>query len=137
MLLRTPLPHSSRDKGPGEQLPYDKAITDLAAYYGRLVRGALDRPGSAPFVGTDVENLVSNGDIARGVPPCSACHGVQAGVPIETPTLSGQYAPYLEAQLKAFGSGQRHNDIYHRMRSVASRLTPPKMRLLAIYYSGQ
>jgi cytochrome c553 len=115
----------------------DKTITDVAAYYGRLVRGALDRPGSVPFVGADIENIVSNGDIARGVPPCSACHGVQAGGPIETPTLTGQYAQYLEAQLRAFASGQRHNDIYHRMRSVASRLTPNEMRLLALYYSGQ
>lgn len=115
----------------------DKAITDLAAYYGRLVRGDLDRPGTAPFVGADIENLISNGDIARGVPPCSACHGFRAGGPIETPTLSGQYAQYLEAQLKAFASGQRHNDIYHRMRSVASKLTPTEMRLVSIYYSGQ
>jgi cytochrome c553 len=115
----------------------DKAITDLAAYYGRLVRGGLDRPGTVPFVGADIENLISNGDIARGVPPCSACHGFRAGGPIETPTLSGQYAQYLEAQLKAFASGQRHNDIYHRMRSVASKLTPTEMRLLSIYYSGQ
>jgi cytochrome c553 len=62
---------------------------------------------------------------------------VRAGGPIETPTLSGQYAQYLEAQLKAFASGQRHNDIYHRMRSVASKLTPTEIRLLTIYYSGQ
>jgi cytochrome c553 len=115
----------------------DKAIVDLAAFYGRLVRGDLDRPGTAPFVGADVENLVSNGDVARGLPPCSACHGVGAGGPIETPTLSGQYAQYLETQLKAFAGGQRHNDIYHRMRSVASKLTPAEVRLVAIYYSGQ
>ena len=115
----------------------DHAITDLAAYYGRQVRGDLDRPGTAPFVGADIENLVSNGDIARGVPPCSACHGIGAGGPIETPTLSGQYPQYLEAQLKAFASGQRHNDIYHRMRSVASKLTPTEIRLVSIYYSGQ
>jgi cytochrome c553 len=44
---------------------------------------------------------------------------------------------YIEAQLKAFASGERHNDIYHRMRSVASKLTPQEIQLLAIYYSGQ
>ena len=37
-------------------------------------------------------------------------HGIGAGGPIETPTLSGQYPQYLEAQLKAFASGQRHNE---------------------------
>ncbi|MBO0742820.1 MAG: c-type cytochrome, partial [Hyphomicrobiaceae bacterium] len=110
---------------------------DVAAYYGRLVRGDLDRPGTPPYVGVDIENLVGNGDVARGLPPCSGCHGMGAGGPIETPTLSGQYPQYLEAQLKAFASGQRHNDIYHRMRSVASKLSATEMKLVAIFYSGQ
>ena len=89
------------------------------------------------YVGVQIENLVTNGDIARNLPPCSACHGIRSGGPIETPTLTSQYAQYIEAQLKAFASGERHNDIYHRMRSVASKLTPSEIRLLATYYSGQ
>ncbi len=115
----------------------DKAVIDVAAFYGRLVRGALDPQRGAPFVGADIENLVANGDIARGLPPCAACHGTRAGGPIETPTLSRQYPQYLEAQLTAFANGQRHNDIYHRMRSVASKLKPDEIKLLAIFYSGQ
>src|SRR5205085_2273645 len=82
----------------------------------------------------------SSGSARRGrigLPPCSACHGARTGGPIETPTLTGQYAQYIEAQLKAFASGTRHNDIYHRMRSVAAKLTSNEIRLLAIYYSGQ
>jgi cytochrome c553 len=115
----------------------DKQIADLAAFYGRLVRGAID-PERAfpPYVGIDIENLVAKGDVARGVPPCISCHGIGAGGPIETPTITGQYAQYLEAQLAAFANGQRHNDIYHRMRSITSRLTPAEMKMLAIYYSG-
>jgi cytochrome c553 len=115
----------------------DKAIADLAAYYGRLVRGAIDPERSALFVGADIENLVANGDIARNLPPCGACHGIRAGGPIETPTLTSQYAQYIEAQLKAFAGGERQNDIYHRMRSVASKLRPEEMHLLSIYYSGK
>ena len=116
----------------------DKAIADLAAFYGRLVRGAIDpdRIGG-PFVGVEIENLIANGDVARNLPPCGACHGINAGGPIETPTLSRQYAQYIEAQLTAFSHGQRHNDIYHRMRSVASKLTPEEIKLLSIYYAGQ
>lgn len=113
------------------------AIANLAAYYGRLVRGAIDPERGAPFVGATIENLVRNGDIARNLPPCGACHGIRAGGPIETPTLTSQYPQYIEAQLKAFARGERHNDIYHRMRSVASKLTPEEMQLLAIYYSGK
>ena len=115
----------------------NKQIADLAAYYGRLFRGAIDPEQSGRYVGTDIQNIISNGDVARGLPPCSACHQTRAGGPIESPTLTGQYAQYLEAQLKAFASGGRHNDIYHRMRSVAGKLTPDEIRLLAIYYSGQ
>jgi len=115
----------------------DKQIADLAAFYGKLVRGAIDPQRSALYVGIDIENLIANGDVARGVPPCVSCHSVRAGGPIETPTITGQYAQYLEAQLLAFASGDRHNDIYHRMRSIASRLTPAEIKLLAIYYSGQ
>ena len=115
----------------------DKQIVDLAAYYGRLFRGAIDPAESGRYVGIDIENIVSNGDVARRLPPCAACHQVRAGGPIETPTLTGQYAQYLEAQLQAFAGGTRHNDIYHRMRSVAAKLTPNEIRLLAIRYSGQ
>jgi cytochrome c553 len=116
----------------------DKQIADLAAFYGKLVRGAIDPQRTAPpYVGIEIENLVTKGDITRSIPPCISCHGIGAGGPIETPTITGQYAQYLEAQLAAFANGQRHNDIYHRMRSIGSRLTPDEMKRLAIYYSGQ
>ena len=115
----------------------EKAIASLAAYYGALVRGTIDPEGSRPFVGADIENVVTNGDITRGLPPCAACHNARSGGPIETPTLTGQYPEYSEAQLRNFASGQRHNDIYHRMRDVASKLTPTEIKLLGIYYSGQ
>src|SRR6516164_312370 len=115
----------------------DRQIADLAAYYGRLFRGSIEPGESGVYVGIDIQNIVSNGDVARGLPPCSACHRTNAGGPIETPTLTGQYAQYLEAQLKAFASGARHNDIYHRMRSVAAKLTSNEIRLLAIQYSGE
>jgi cytochrome c553 len=116
----------------------DKQIADLAAFYGKLVRGAIDpRRTAPPYVGIEIENLVTKGDVARGIPPCISCHGVGAGGPIETPTITGQYAQYLEALLAAFAYGGRHNDIYHRMRSISSLLTPDEMKRLAIYYSGQ
>jgi cytochrome c553 len=116
----------------------DRAIADLAAYYGALLRGAIDPERGSPFyVGAEIENLVVNGDFARGLPPCAACHSIGVGGPIETPTLTGQYAQYLAAQLSGFASGQRHNDIYHRMRSVAAKLSENEIKLLAIYYSGR
>jgi cytochrome c553 len=113
----------------------DKSIADVAAYFGSLVRGSSDLP-NPPFVPSEIENLVVNGDVARGLPPCISCHGAGAGGPIEVPTITDQHQDYLQAQLDAFAQGTRHNDIYHRMRGVASQLTPREISLLAIYYAG-
>jgi cytochrome c553 len=113
----------------------DKSIADVAAYFGHLLRGSSDLPNPS-FVPVEIENIVVNGDVARGLPPCIACHGAGSGGPIEVPTLTSQHQDYLQVQLQAFANGQRHNDIYHRMRDVASRLTPREMELLAIYYAG-
>jgi len=113
----------------------DKSIADVAAYFGHLQHGSSDDQ-NPPFVPAEIENLVINGDVARGLPPCVACHGTRTGGPIEVPTLTDQHADYLQAQLKAFADGERHNDIYLRMRGVASRLSPQEMELLAIYYAG-
>jgi cytochrome c553 len=113
----------------------DQSIADVATYFGHLRRGDSDLQ-NPPFVGPEIENLVVNGSVSRGLPPCTACHGTRAGGPIEVPTLADQHVDYLEAQLQAFAKGDRHNDIYHRMRSVAERLTPKEMHELAIYYAG-
>src|SRR5262249_2319270 len=115
----------------------DKQIADLAAYYGRLFRGAIDPAESGRYVGIDIENIVTNGDVARGLPPCAACHQTRDGGTIESRTLTGKYAKYIEAQLPASAKATRHNDIYHRMRSVAAKLTPNEIRMLAIRYAGQ
>jgi cytochrome c553 len=112
----------------------DKSIADVAAYFGHLQRGSSDLPNPS-FVPSEVQNLVVNGDVARGLPPCIACHGAGSGGPIEVPTITDQHQEYLQAQLAAFANGARHNDIYQRMRSVASRLTPHEMELLAVYYA--
>lgn len=113
----------------------DKSIADVAAFFGHLVRGDSDLQNPS-FVPAEIDNLVVNGDVARGIPPCIACHGAGSGGPIEVPTLSNQHQDYLKAQLEAFANGQRHNDIYHRMRDVASRLTSREIALLAIYYAS-
>ncbi len=46
----------------------DRSIADVATYYGHLVRGDSDLQ-NPPFVDAEVENLVVNGDVARGIPP--------------------------------------------------------------------
>ena len=85
--------------------------------------------------GEAIERLVARGDPARGIPACNACHGDQSGGPVEAPRLTHQGAQYLAAQLRAFKSAERHNDIYSRMRSVAAALSDGEIDGLAAFYS--
>jgi len=50
------------------------------------------------------------------------------------PVLADQRAEYIVRQLKLYASGERRNDVYARMRAIASRLTPSEMEGLAAYY---
>jgi cytochrome c553 len=112
----------------------DQDISNVAAYFASNTARALD-PTKTPFVDSAVIRLVERGDPARGLPACNACHGANAGGPIETPTLSHQNQEYLARQLHAFKSGDRRNDIYTRMRSVAARLTDREIEGLATFYA--
>ena len=50
--------------------------------------------------------------------------------------MRGQQRAYLEEQLQAFKSGNRHNDIREQMRSVARHLTDDEIGMLATYYGS-
>jgi cytochrome c553 len=84
----------------------------------------------------NIEQLANEGDSHRRLPACLACHVNNSGGPIETPVITGQNQDYLLAQLDAFASGQRKNDVYGRMRDVASKLTPQERTALARYFQG-
>jgi cytochrome c553 len=109
------------------------SIADVAAYYA-------GQPQRNPNVATLAESsqpivrLVEIGDPGRNIPPCASCHRAGAGGPIETPVLAEQRAEYTVQQLKSFASGERRNDVYARMRTIAARLTDSEMAGLAAYY---
>jgi cytochrome c553 len=73
----------------------------------------------------------------RGIAACAGCHGARGeGVPSQYPALAGQFAAYIEAQLKAFRDGARANDPNRMMRLTAARLSDAEMRALADYIAG-
>jgi cytochrome c553 len=57
-------------------------------------------------------------------------------MPSQYPRLSGQHAEYLEAQLKAFRSGERANDPNGSMRTVAGKLSDREIQAVADYAAG-
>jgi cytochrome c553 len=108
-------------------------IADVAAYYAGQPQRKPNPITIAPAEPSIIQ-LVELGDPMRNIPPCASCHRAGAGGPIESPVLAEQHYEYLLQQLRVYASGERRNDVYGRMRLIASRLTEDEMKGLAGYY---
>ena len=65
---------------------------------------------------------------------CLGCHGTNGNSKNpQYPSLAGQRALYIEAQLKAFQSGQRTNPI---MQGMAASLTKQDIKNLSAYFAS-
>jgi cytochrome c553 len=83
-------------------------------------------------------SLVSEGDQARGVPACSACHGPNlTGVEPGIPGLTGLHASYVSAQLGAFRYGTRTAAEPDCMQLVAASLTESDVTAVAAWLASQ
>jgi cytochrome c553 len=111
----------------------ESVIADVAAYYAGQPQRNLN-PVTLAESPPAIVQLVELGDPHRNIPPCAACHRTGAGGPIEAPVLAEQRDEYLIQQLKLYASGQRRNDVYGRMRLIASRLTDDEIKGLAAHY---
>jgi cytochrome c553 len=107
-------------------------MLDIAAYYAYLPRvpsNSLDAKLAAPAI-------VNTGAPMRNIPPCGACHG-DADNKAGSPWLGGQSAVYIKAQLHAFATGTRRNDISEQMRNIARQMTAEEIDQAARYYEAQ
>jgi cytochrome c553 len=111
----------------------EATLADVAAYYAAQPKRN-PNPATLADAPPAIVHLVELGDPDRNIPPCAACHRPGSGGPIETPILSEQGDEYIVAQLKMYAAGDRRNDVYGRMRTIASRLTPAEINGLAKYY---
>src|SRR5215469_10853718 len=116
--------------------PYLQKIAD---YFAAL------RPPPIQNVATDVSeallgrghSLVTEGDQARGVPPCSGCHGPKlTGMEPGIPGLVGLRASYISAQLGAFRYGTRTAPDPDCMQLVAANLTEADVSAIAAYLTS-
>lgn len=91
--------------------------------------------------------LYMDGDRAKNIPACRACHGPMGlgNLASGYPALRAQHAKYVIAQLEAFASGKRYagagpNKPQARngeiMPKIAKLLTPKQMRDVASYVQG-
>ena len=83
------------------------------------------------------QKLFRAGNPASGMAACAGCHGPNgAGIPTQYPRIAGQYAEYIDAQLKAFRSGARTNDPNGMMRNVAAKMSDKEIQAVAEYVAG-
>jgi len=110
-------------------------MRNLAAYFASKTA----KPGAAKSKDLVAlgQKIYRGGLAGKGVAACASCHGPNgAGMPSQYPRLSGQHAEYLEAQLKAFRSGERANDPNASMRTVAGKLSDREIQAVADYAAG-
>lgn len=113
----------------------EEDMTSLAAYFAgqKLQPEAAKNPETVAMG----QKLYRAGDNAKGLPACAGCHGpAGAGLPAQFPRLSGQYAEYTEAQLKAFRAGERANDPARMMRMIAIKMTDAEIKAVSDYIAG-
>lgn len=110
----------------------DQDMADMAAWYSSLP-APRNKAGKKDL--EIAERLVSEGDGKRTLPPCYTCHGSDGeGERMDIPALAGQQATYFAATLTAYKNGERHNDIYSRMRLISQQLSDAEIQELAQYY---
>ncbi len=113
----------------------DADLADIAAYFSAQAT-MQGQPGAADVLGGA---LYMNGDAARQIPACAACHGAPGkGLVVRNagdPVLKGQARRYLDKQLRDWRSGARHNSPGGVMNQAAKALSDADIVALANYLS--
>ncbi len=112
----------------------DQDMENLAAYFSSQQHS----------VGAAAADKVAQGEqiyragLAKGVPPCSGCHGpAGAGnAAAGFPSIGGQNAAYVAKQLKDFRDGARSNDPNSMMRGVVALMNDRDIEAVAQYVQG-
>lgn len=93
-------------------------------------------PAKDPQLAAVGAYIFTHGNRYSGVPACAGCHGPEARGTAALPRLAGQFAGYIETQLKLFNQRQRTND-NAVMHSIVEKMTPLEMAAVAEYLSGK
>jgi cytochrome c553 len=112
-------------------------MNDIGAYFAKQK----SLPGVADKALVDQgQTLYREGDTARGIPACMACHGPDGGgnPGAMYPQLTSQHAKYIETRLKSWHDGPASEEEAHRkiMPSIAQKLDEKDIAALASYIEG-
>ncbi|MGZ5130970.1 MAG: c-type cytochrome [Caldimonas sp.] len=118
----------------------DAYLGEIAEHFAAL---ELPYPPPAPSALSEAERrlaarLVGEGDAARGLPACSACHGTAlTGTAPSVPGLIGLPHDYLNAQLGAWRAGKRSAQAPDCMAQIAKALTPEEIARISSWLAAQ
>ncbi len=118
----------------------DAYLREMARYFAEQ-KAPYPAPVTATLSPPQAERarqLVLNGDPARQVPACVACHGIALmGTLPATPGLLGLPRDYLNAQLGAWRNGLRKAQAPDCMGEIARNLAPEDVAALSAWLSSQ
>ena len=121
--------------------PLDDAfLREIASHFAGLDLPYAPRPPSRADAATLRlgQALAQQGDMARGIPACQACHGTAlTGVGKDVPGLLGLPVDYLNAQLGAWRTGARRAEPPDCMAQIARRLGPQDVNALAHWLAAK
>lgn len=123
--------------------PLDDAMLGaLAAHFAGLSLPypppAATLPAQSSAEAARAQALVRQGDPARRIPACAACHGTAlTGIAPQVPGLLGLPADYIGAQLGAWRNLSRHARAPDCMAEVASRLPLEDVSRVARWLAAQ
>jgi cytochrome c553 len=111
----------------------------IADHYAAMpIPAALARPAPESAANRIGAMLATRGRWSVQVPACDQCHAPGGlGVGEHFPPLAGQPATYVEAQLKAWKRGTRHNDPLALMQHVSAALSDGDIDAVAAWYAAQ
>ena len=133
--------------GLGYKYLLKQELKDLAAYYAAQslqISGAKEIKVQVNS-GEKVDGLKLGaqtyraGNLETGVPACTGCHSPRGlgNAPAGYPRIGGQHADYIEAQLRAFRTGDRTNDgDTMMMREVAKKMSDAEIIAVSNFISG-
>lgn len=118
----------------------DAYLRDIAGHFSGLdlPYPPPQAPAVPPAALARGQALVRQGDAARGLPACAACHGAaMTGVAPAVPGLLGLPRDYLIGQLGAWQTGQRHAFAPDCMARIARLLPPEDVSAVANWLAAQ
>ncbi|MCE4557112.1 c-type cytochrome [Roseateles cellulosilyticus] len=118
----------------------DAYLQELAGHF-----ASLDLPYSPPQPTTlpapelaRAQALIRQGDAARRLPACTACHGERlTGTQPAVPGLLGLSRDYLNGQLGAWRSGQRRAQAPDCMKTIAQALTESEINAVTQFLASR